>query len=134
MVAVNSLNVCGLLEEEPVLERDLLTTKAGCLGVGRVAVSFPSMKTAFNIVGRSLGSSCTHKSPTLTHLKNSFVLQLSRNVWSIKSNALSSFHNFHAWESFKIEIGMKHKMIETRTEIEIGNQMLLRCVAESRFF
>jgi hypothetical protein len=112
MVAVNSLMLSPLLEEEDVLESDLLTTKAGCLGVGRVAASLPSMKTTFDIVGRSLGSSCTHKSPTLTHLKNSLVLQLSRNVWSIKSNALFSFHNFHAWGSFKIEIGMMHRMME----------------------
>jgi hypothetical protein len=49
------------------------------------------------MVGRSDGSSCTHKSAAFTHLRNSLVLQLSRNVSSIKSNALSSLHNLQAW-------------------------------------
>lgn len=46
-VTVSSLleQVSGLLEEEALLEGHRLTTKAGCLGVGRVAVSLPSMKT-----------------------------------------------------------------------------------------
>jgi hypothetical protein len=70
MLVVNSFHLSGLVvEEEAVLERDLLTTKAACLGIGRVAVSLPSMKTTFDIVGRSFGSSCTHKSPTLTPQK-----------------------------------------------------------------
>lgn len=77
---VNSLleNVSGLLEEEALLllEGHRLTIKAGCLGAGIVAVSLPSMKTTCDMVGRSLGSSCTHKSPTLTHFKYSSLLQL----------------------------------------------------------
>ena len=59
-VMVNSLfeNVSGLLEEfeaplEPEGQR--LTMKAGCLGVGTVAVSLPSMNTTCDIVGRSPG-------------------------------------------------------------------------------
>jgi hypothetical protein len=36
-----------------VLKRDLLAANAGFLGVGRDAVSLPSMKTTFDMVGRS---------------------------------------------------------------------------------
>lgn len=101
-VTVNSLleQVSGLLEEEALLEGHRLTTKAGCLGVGSVAVSLPSMKTTLDMVGRSLGSSCTHKSPTVMHFRYSSFLQLSLSVSSIKSNALSSFHKCHAWKQF----------------------------------
>ena len=39
------VHVSGLLDEEAVLETALLITiKAGCLGIGRVAVSLPSKK------------------------------------------------------------------------------------------
>ena len=78
MVARNSLfkDASGLLEEEAELERSLLTTKAGCLGTGSVAVSLLSITTAAAMVGRSLGSSCTHNSPTFAHLRNSFVLHV----------------------------------------------------------
>ena len=78
MVARNSLfkDASGLLEDEAELERSLLTTKAGCLGTGSVAVSLLSITTATAMVGRSLGSSCTHNSPTFTHLRNSFVLHV----------------------------------------------------------
>jgi hypothetical protein len=106
-VTVNTLleQVSGLLEEEALLEGHLLRTKAGCLGFGRVAASLPSMKTTLDIVGRSLGSSCTHKSPTFTHFKYSFVLQLPDSVWSIKSSDLSSFHKCHACRyQLKVEV------------------------------
>ena len=39
-----------------------LKMKAGCLREGRV-VSLLSMRKTANIVGRSITSSCTHKSP-----------------------------------------------------------------------
>ena len=97
-VDVNSLTDKSLLEEL-VSEGDLLVTKAGCLGLGRLAVSFPSMKTTFDIIGRSLGSSCTHNRPTFAHLRNSFPLHVSLSVASIRSNGLLSFHNFHACEA-----------------------------------
>ena len=109
-VTVNPLleHVSGLLEEEcPLVEGHRLTIKAGCLGVGRVAFSLPSMKTTLDMVGRSFGSSCTHKSPTFTHFKYSSVLQLLRSVCSIKSSAFSSFHKCHAWDQFKIWKFMK---------------------------
>lgn len=93
-VSVNSLFDNG--SEEALLESGLFTTKAGCLGLGRFPFSLPSMTTTFDIVGRSFGSSCTHNSPTLKHLKNSFSLQVSLNGGSIKSSALFSFHSFHA--------------------------------------
>ena len=41
----------GLLEEEAVLERSILTTKAGCLGTGSVALSLLSITTATAMVG-----------------------------------------------------------------------------------
>ena len=94
-LAVNSL-MDNVLLEEPVLERDFLTKKAGCLGFERLAASVPSMKTTFDMVGRSPGSSCTHNSPTFIHLKNSLVLQVSLSDASMRSNALFSLHNFHA--------------------------------------
>lgn len=94
-------HVSGLLEEEALLEGHRLTMKAGCFGFGRVAVSLPSMKTTLDMVGRSFGSSCTHKSPTFTHFKYSCVLQLSRRVWSSKSSAFSSFHKCHAWDELQ---------------------------------
>ena len=105
MVARDSLfkGASGLLEEEAVLERSLLTTKAGCLGTGSVTVSLLSITTATAMVGRSFGSSCTHKSSIFTHLKNSFVLHVSLSVCSINSNTLSSFHSFHAWECLEEE-------------------------------
>lgn len=97
---VNSLTDNGFLEEPEL--GDLLTTKAGCLGLGRLAVSLPTMKTTFEMVGRSLGLSCTHNSPTFTHLKNSFASQVvSLNDVSIRSKGLFSFHNFHACNSLK---------------------------------
>ena len=93
----NCILVCGLLEEVAVLERPLLIKNVGCLGVWRDKVSLSSIVTTFDMVGRSPGSSCTHKSPMFTHLMNWFVLQLSRRDGSIKSNSLFSVHSLHAW-------------------------------------
>ena len=105
---VNSVYVSGLVEEE-VLDWPLLRTKAGRLGVATVAVSLSSMVTTFDMVGRSLGSSCMHKSPTFTHFINLSTLQDSCRVWSIKSNTLFSVHNLHAYDKFKTKI-IKWKM------------------------
>jgi hypothetical protein len=52
-VFVKSTYESALLEEEAVLKRDLLAANAGFLGVGRDAVSLSSMKTTFDMVGRS---------------------------------------------------------------------------------
>ena len=53
-VFVKSTYESALLEEEEeVLKRDLLAANAGFLGVGRDAVSLSSMKTTFDMVGRS---------------------------------------------------------------------------------
>ena len=105
MAARTSLfqDASGLLDDEAVLEGPLFMTKAGSLGTGIVAVSLLSSTTATAMVGRSLGSSCTHNSPTFTHLVNSFVLHVSLSVWSISSNTLSSFHSFHAYDSLRVE-------------------------------
>ena len=105
-VAVISVIISALPEVEAVLEMVLLVRKAGCLGIGRFTVSLPSKATTFDMVGRSLGSSCTHNSPICTHLKNSLALQLDLTVSSIKSNALPSCHNLHACNIIKIAVGM----------------------------
>jgi hypothetical protein len=67
---VNSVHVSGLLEELALLERPLRGTNAGYFGVATVAFSLSNMVTTFDMVGRSLGSSSTHKSPTFTHFTN----------------------------------------------------------------
>ena len=105
-VIVISEFVSGLVEEEAVLELPLRMRKTGCLGVGGFAASLSSKVITFDIVGRSLGSSCTHKSPTFTHLINSFWLQLSSKVLSIKSITLSTVQSSHACEEFHIQIVM----------------------------
>ena len=92
--------IFGLVEEEETkLGGPLLRTKAGFLDTGSVAISLLSMRNALDMVGRSLGSYCTHNNPTFTHLKNSFILHVSLSVWSIRSYTLSSIHNLHAWNS-----------------------------------
>lgn len=95
-VEVISVLDSTLLDIEAVLESVVLVTKAGCFGIGRLAVSLPSNTTTLDMVGRSLGSSCTHNSPTCTHLNTSLALQLDRSVESIKSNGLPSCHSLHA--------------------------------------
>lgn len=85
----------GLVEEEPMLDRPGLRAKAGLRGVGNVVISPPSMKSTFDIVGRLLGSSCTHRRPTFIHFKTSSLLQLSWSTWSIMSIALFSVHSLH---------------------------------------
>ena len=67
---VISIFVSGLLEDEAVVLEPLLRTKAGCLGVGSVATSPSSIVMTFDMLGRSLGSSWTHKSPIFTHFMN----------------------------------------------------------------
>ena len=63
---VMSLFDSGLLEEVE-LERSLVMQKAGCLRVGRFVVSLSSILITFDMVGRSLGSSCTHQRPIFMH-------------------------------------------------------------------
>lgn len=79
MVSSFSEKVSSLVDEEALLdEGQRLRTKAGCFGLGRVAASLlPSMKTTFDIGGRSLGSSCIQSSPTFKHFKNSSVSHVS---------------------------------------------------------
>ena len=66
---VNSLFDSGLLEEVE-LDWSLLMEKAGCLGVGRFTVSPSSILIIIDMVGRSLGSCCTHKRPIFRHFTN----------------------------------------------------------------
>lgn len=86
----------GLVEEDPVLDRLGLRAKAGFFGVGTVAISPPSMKSTFDIVGRSLGSSCTHRRATFIHFRTSCLLQRPSRTGSVKSIALLSDHSLHA--------------------------------------
>jgi hypothetical protein len=108
----SKLLVNSKLLELTVLERPE-TSNVGCFGVGSVPVSLSSMVTTFDMVGRSFGSICTHKSPICTHFTNWSALQTSCSVGSIKSTTLFSPHNLHAWENFKLRIGMKHKITKT---------------------
>ena len=107
-IAVSMLFSCSL-EAKAVPEKPLRIKKAGFLGTGKFAVSLLSITTTFDMVGRSDESSCTHKSAAFTHLKNSLVLQISRNVSSIKSNALSSLHNLQAW-NFEVQVSISYQM------------------------
>jgi len=73
-----------------------LQKNAGCFGAGRTMLSFVSMETTLDIVGRSVAWSCTHKRPTWMHLvTSSRKLDLS-NLGSTSSRLLPSFHNCHA--------------------------------------
>lgn len=96
------ISVCdsGKLEEA-TLEKPLRTTKAGSLGVGSTADSLSSMVMTFDMVGLSLGSSCTHNSPTFTHFINCSSLQLPCKDRSIKSNTLFAVQSIHACEKVK---------------------------------
>ena len=133
MVARSSFfqEASALLEEDAVLERSLFTTKAGSLGTGIVAASLLSRRTAMAMVGRSLGSSCTHNSPTFTHLENSFVLHVSLSVWSISSKTLSSFHSFHAWDSSESCRSDGQRM--TKRSVQMKDLKLLHDLEGSEF-
>lgn len=84
-------------EDDDVLVIRRLTTKAGWVGSGRVLASVPSIITMVTMEGRSLGSSWTHNSPMFMHLITSDSSHDSNDVGSIKSRALLSNHNLHAW-------------------------------------
>jgi hypothetical protein len=60
----------GSLEELALIGWLLHGTNAGCFGVGTVAASLSSMATTFDMLERSFGYSCMHKSPTFTHFVN----------------------------------------------------------------
>lgn len=87
-------------EEEAMLEGPLLTTKAGCLGTVSAVFLLWRMRNTLDMLGWSLRSSCTHKSPTLTRLKNSLVSHVWVCVWSIRSNTLSSFIIYKPGKNF----------------------------------
>ena len=70
----------------------LLKIKAGGFGEGRV-VSQLSMRRIANMVGRSIASSCTHKSPIWMHLKTSWESNDSVIDESTISKALSFVHS-----------------------------------------
>ena len=70
----------------------LMSTKAGCFGEGRV-VSQLSMRRIANIVGQSVASSCTHKSPIWMHLKTSWETNDSVIDESTISKALSTLQS-----------------------------------------
>jgi hypothetical protein len=72
------------------------TTNTGCFGEGRDSNSFPKRSRTDEIVGLSVGSSCTHKSPICMHFKTSVVKHDSINEGSTNSNSFPSFHSLHA--------------------------------------
>ena len=95
LVSSFKLETCRL-EDEAVSDKGFQQTKAGCFGMGRQTFSLLSIRNTDDIVGRSLGSSCTHNKPTCMHFITLDVLQESLSVWLTISNCLSSFHNFQA--------------------------------------
>ena len=104
--AMTSVIVDWFVEHNPcsstfALLSSLLVSKtyAGFLGDGRT-ISLLNMRTTADIVGRSLTSSCTHKSPIWIHLKASS-RSYDCNVESRISKALSSFHSFQTCEVIK---------------------------------
>lgn len=86
-----------------VLELPRLVRKGSCLGVGGITYSPSRNVITLDIVGCFIGSCCTHKRQTFTHLITWLLLQQCSIVMSIKSNALFYVHSFQAWEDFKIQ-------------------------------
>ena len=86
------------LEVEAAVSDELLEKKTGFFGSKWYAVlSLLSMRITVDIDGRSAGSSCTQSNPTWIHFKTSVWLHDSLSDGSMSSNALSSFHNLHAY-------------------------------------
>ena len=108
----------GLLDEVE-LDWSLLMKKAGCLGVGRFKVSPSSILITIDMVGRSLGSSCTHKRPIFRHFTNWSAMQVSCRVSSIKSNNLLLVHSPHVCDSKQSLLWSKmlpkHRRLENLT-------------------
>ena len=75
----------------------LLAAKPGCLGVGSEAMSvLASIRSTWDIRGRSSGFSCTHRSPTLRHLSTSSELKEPFRVSSTKSRLFPSISKLQA--------------------------------------
>lgn len=85
--------------EEPFLEGVGLVVNAGCLGLGKSSISRVSIDKTVETFGLSSAYSCTHNSPTCTHLWISFLSCSSIILESTNSTILFSFHNFHAWRA-----------------------------------
>jgi hypothetical protein len=68
----------------------------GRLGAGKLGLSLVISFITTGISGRSYARSCTHKSATSMHRSTSGIEQVSFIVGSIRSEALSSYHNLYA--------------------------------------
>lgn len=92
------------LEEDDMLDVCVLITKAGRLGLGRHVFSPTNITMTSDILGRSIESSCTHKSATLIHFITSLMLHESSNDFSVSCIAFSSIHSLHACDNFQLDI------------------------------
>lgn len=70
-----------------------------CLGVDSNGVSLPSIETTSDIIVRSEGLSCMHRSATRMHFMTSLCKGWTSPIeWSISSIAFPSFNNCHAYD------------------------------------
>ena len=85
-----------VIEEWPICTT-WAVTKAGCLGSGRVIDPLlPSSTTTDDILGLSIGSCWTHKSPICMHFRTSSTGYDSIIIGSKNSDCFPSFHSLHA--------------------------------------
>ena len=77
----------------------LTCEKAGCSGEGKITFSFVSIEITSSMVGLSAAFSWTQSSATLMYLFSIGYDASFCNMESINSQALPSFHRFHAWKS-----------------------------------
>lgn len=68
----------------------------GCFGSFTTSLSLPNITATSIIVGRSMASSCTHRSATFMHRVMHVLSQHSPRVGSISSSSLPSLHSCHA--------------------------------------
>lgn len=85
-------------EEDPIGEQLTLSVNPGCSGGGRSMISLLSIDRTVDMVGLFTGDSWTHSSPMWMHLMISARKLELHILLSIRSKALSSFHNFHAFK------------------------------------
>ena len=88
-----------LVDESPLLYL-FFKIKAGFFGEG-TSTSFSNMKVTVDMVGRSVGSSCTHNNPIWRHLMISYPQLDSSKLESTISIALSNFQSSHTYSYVK---------------------------------
>lgn len=85
-------------ESGPLLA--FLKIKAGLVGDGS-GVSLPSMNTTSNMVGRSVATSCTHRSPICMHFNTSWDGYDSPKDESTISKTFPSTHMSQIWKNWE---------------------------------